>query len=182
MNHERLGIEMDTQAAFEFVGSQVVAVKFSDIAFGVNPTRFDGIEPGTFCRQETGENAHIALLLGFPIVSTDPLLSGAAGVPAGLIPNHRQDPFALGAADFQQPLPHELGLRTIGLSIGEIQVGLARTILKSPKAGQGFGFRVVFGVVALDQLHRLLGFRPGAHGWLRKATEPTLILVNQPPI
>ena len=65
--------------------------------FPMDPFRFNGVEPGTFARQRTVDDADaIGPLLDLPIVLADPVPHGVAAVPRGVIPDQQQRGEALG--------------------------------------------------------------------------------------
>ena len=61
----------------------------------MRPMRFDGIEPGTLGRQQTGNDANAPPSLPyFSIVCAYPIAYRSANVPGGIVPDHEQCLFA----------------------------------------------------------------------------------------
>src|SRR5437763_1903982 len=58
--------------SFQFLSAQN-AVRFGDVAFAMHPLGLNGVEPGTFGGQQTGQDAHaLPSLLHLLIVAADP--------------------------------------------------------------------------------------------------------------
>ena len=84
------GPEMNGQSTFEFTGRQFT-IRLTGFALGMDPARFDRVQPGTFLRQQKSQQARLASLFGGMIVGSDPLTEPLTLMPGGSVPNHDYD-------------------------------------------------------------------------------------------
>src|ERR671919_1466377 len=70
--------------------------------FGMDPARFDGVEPRAFGGQGTGENAHpLASALDRAVVFPNPVFHFLTDVPGGIVP-HQEHAFLPSASSLRQ--------------------------------------------------------------------------------
>jgi hypothetical protein len=110
-------------------------------------------------------------------VTSQPTVQLLTFVPTGSVPADEQDPFALITSHRQQPLQHQDNLIGVGLTFIKIEVASPGVLAHGPITSQGF-VRFIFGRQALDQTIWFSGCLPTGQGWLREATEPTFILIQ----
>src|SRR5258708_10718349 len=158
-------------------------VVLDDVALGMHPFGFDGIEPGALRRQQERQDPHaLARLFDLLIVLAHPGPNGLTLMPGGVIPN--QEP--VGLALFEQALAaplQELGRDGAHWSSGhEPQPGLrAGRLLASSLLPQHtitcqcLGIRVILAPGLLHQAHRLLLPLTSVDLGQRKATPPDFI-------
>ena len=85
-----LSTKIGADATSEFLSSQESGW-LDDSTFAMRPMRFNGIEPGTPGRQETGNDANaMALLPYFSIVRAYPTTHRSTDVPGSIVPDHEQ--------------------------------------------------------------------------------------------
>jgi len=159
-------------------------IRLDDSTFPMSPLRFNRVEPGTFDRQKTNQDADsFSGAFDLAIMFSNPGAHGFAGVPAGIVPNHGQNRFAQ-FLDFLagpiQKLDSNIAYRT---TIHEAQKHfLYSQILGGHPAqqdaitSQGLGIKVIFLFGLLHQSQRLFFFTPTRQVRLRKAAPPSLIL------
>ena len=137
-----------------------VAIRFANPTFGMNPTRFNGIEPGAFERQQMRDQAWLTHLFGGLIVQVDPKPQALAFVPTGIVPDDDYPPFIF-LTRYRQPRDDKYPrLLTIGLTGTEVQSDGFSILPHRANARQGFLWLIVLRFT----LHQPEGFswqRPG---------------------
>ena len=109
----------------------------------MNPTRFNGIEPGAFERQQMGDQAWLTPLFCGLIVPADPRPQALAFVPTGIVPDDDHHPFTFLTRHRQQRDDKHPRLLTIGLPGTEVQSDVFGILPHSAKARQGFLWFIV---------------------------------------
>lgn len=81
---------MSGQSTFEFTGRQF-AIRFTGFSLGMDPARFNRVQPGAFLGQQKSQQARLVSLFGGVIVGFDPLAEPLTLMPGGSVPNHDYD-------------------------------------------------------------------------------------------
>src|SRR5918996_4157 len=158
-------------------------------AFGMDPARFYGVEPGAFGGQEAGQNPYPrSCPFDLTVVLLDPALDLLANVPGGIVPHQEQrfltQSFQLATDPGQERDRHPAD----GTTLHKAQPDLLGWGVSGPPAhqqpitSQGFGVRVILGHRLLYQRQRLASLGPGVHPGASQPAEPTLILEAQGPV
>src|SRR5919106_1664703 len=158
--------------------------------FGMDPARFDGVEPRAFGGQGTGENAHpLASALDRAVVFPNPVFHFLTDVPGGIVPHQEQRLFAQRLQLATNPLQESEGHPTDGATLHKAQPhfllgwgGSGLPAHHKPIAGQGFGARVILGQGLLHQPPRHSSIGPGVQAGLGQPAKPGLILKAQGPV
>src|SRR5947209_361827 len=159
------------------------AIMLDHIPLGMHPFGFNGIQPGTFGRQQERQNANaFTRLLDLLVVLTYPGAHGLTLMPGGIIPD--QEPVRLPFCEqaFTTPLQELGGDGAHRASGHEAQPG-PRTVrlIRSPLlpedaiTGQRFGIGIVLAPGLLHQPYRLVLALPGVHLRQGKATPPDFV-------
>jgi len=159
---------------------------FSNLAFAMEPVRFNGVKPRTLGRQATAHNAHaFTRLLDLGIVSAQPLTYLATGMPRGVIPDQQQGLLASNLQVSATPGQKLGGQAANGPAIHEAQPdflrGLAQARQQQPITGQGFGVAISFRHALFYLSQRPPFLTPGMHAGAGQTTPPGLIFEAQHP-
>src|SRR5829696_2241813 len=156
-----------------------------DLAFAMNPLRFDCIEPRALGRQKARHYPHP----GFATTVFDPAVVGAdpashlmAFVPGGIVPDQKQGLLAPLLEPVAAPLKKLRGYGTNRATIHEPQPGLFKLRQIKPVAGECFGLGIALSSFLLDEADRLCGIRPGMQRRSLEARKPGLVLETQSPL
>src|SRR5512147_1146415 len=90
-----LAVEVSVDMADEF-GFTQEASRFDDRALGMNPARFDPIQPGALNRQLTDHDPHTTDPLGMAVMRPNPTADFLAEMPTGIVPHQQQSLLAIG--------------------------------------------------------------------------------------
>jgi hypothetical protein len=175
-----VSLKIAIYSVYDLCGGQQ-AVGLHDRPLAMDPMRFKGIQPRTFDRQATDQEADASVPLRLPIVGTNPHTDRPANVPGGLVPQQHQDLFPRGG----QPLaePGEKGGRHMAdwTSVDTPQQQGVAVGPQQPIAAQGFGLRVPPGE---DLFHQPQGLPlgPAVQGGVGQPAPPGLIGKAQHPV
>jgi hypothetical protein len=97
----------------------------------MNPTRFDGSEPGALDRQQKRQQTNSAILFGSLVISADPATEPLTLMPAGVIPDNDDHTLSFLARNGQQALQEGPGRFTLGLSFTDLQINGVRIVTNS---------------------------------------------------
>lgn len=175
-----LTVEIGTDPIDEFVFTQE-AVWFDDSPLGVNPMRFEAIQPGTLDGQLTDDDPHAARRLGVSVMSPAPAPDFLAAMPAGIVPHQQQGLLALGFQVLADPLEEGGGDVAYRATIHEAYQNLLSIGTQNPIAGDGLRLGVIFRARHLGKPKRL-AFDPGMQCRLRQPRPPDLIGETQHPV
>src|ERR671914_868878 len=158
--------------------------------FGMDPVRFDGVEPRAFGGQGTGENAHpLASALDRAVVFPNPVFHFLTDVPGGVVPHQERGLLAQHLQLATDPRQESGGHPTDGATLHKAQPhfllgwgGRGLPAHHKPIAGQGFGARVILGQGLLHQPPRHSSIGPGVQAGAGQPAKPTLVLEPQDPV
>src|SRR5947207_2788837 len=165
------------------LASREQSIGFNDSALAMHPLGLDGIEPGTFRREQKGQDAYaFALLLDLLVVLAYPGAHDQALMPGGIIPDQQPGSLALGLQLSTTPVQKLGGNVTDGTSSDKAQPHLISyrilwhaLLPQDPITGHRFGIRIPFLPRLFYQAYGLILTLPGMHARQRKATPPDLI-------
>lgn len=158
-------------------------------ALAVSPLRFNRIEPGTFDGQEADQDTNtLSRSFDSLIVFTDPGAHGFAGVPASIVPDHRQNRLAQFFNFLATPLQKLNGYVTNRSSINETQKHFLKSQIiaghpsqKDAVTSQRFWIGVIFLLGLFHQSQWLSVFTPTRQVRLGKTAPPDFILKTPYP-
>jgi hypothetical protein len=161
--------------------------RFDHGAFPMDPLGLDGVQPGTFTRQPTRDDAHSTpCLLDVAVMRSQPRPHQLAFVPRGIVPHQQQGTLFEGSQPVTAPGQKLERQRTHGLACGKPEPELRRRrgggTQQQAIAGQGLGLGIIFGQRFFHQAQHALARRPGVHGRLRQATPPDFIAKTEHPL
>ena len=164
-------------------------VWFDNTALTMSPLGFNRIEPGALDRQETTQNTNtFSAALDTLIVFSDPCTHSFAGMPASIVPNHRQDRltqnFKLCASPVQEldgDVTHRASIHKAQQHFLNSQFVCFHPTQQDAITGQGFGVRIIFLLDLFHQAQRLLFFAPTRQIRLSKTAPPNFILETPYP-
>jgi hypothetical protein len=143
-------------------------IRLDDSTFPMSPLRFNRVEPGTFDRQKTNQDADsFSGVFDVAIMLSDPGAHGFASVPAGIVPNHGQHRFVqfldFLAGPLQKPDRNIAYWATIHETQEHFfypQIIAGHPTQQNTITSQGLGVRVIFVLGLLHQSQRLFLFTP----------------------
>ncbi len=172
------------------LASRKQPIGFDDVAFAMNPFRFDRVEPGAFGGQKAGQDANaFARVLDLEVVLSDEGSYHFGDVPGSVIPDEEPMTQAFLGQPVTTPvqeLDRDGGNRATR-DKSEPQVishrrSGAAFLPQHPITSQGLGVRVIFLPDLLDQTNRVIPILPGVQGGQSKSGPPDLIEKANRPI
>jgi hypothetical protein len=160
--------------------------RFHHRTFPVPPLGLDRVQPGTFTRQSTRDDAHpTPAVFDAAVVGAQPRLDRLALVPRGMVPHPQHGVLPQVAPAVTAPgqklgreAPDRVPRRT---PPPELFRGGGGGPPQQPRAGQGLGIGIGLGPRFFHHTQRLPSRRPGVQGGLRPATPPDLITTTERP-
>src|SRR5918996_446544 len=190
-NGERLKVrtaKIAIDPLLNFLSCQLT-LRLHDGAFAMHPAWFNWVQPGTFHRQQAGQDADPTFLLGGNVVFFEPTLDPLADVPGGIVPHQQQSPFAQGLQFATDPRQEPSGHPTDWATIDKAQPYFllrhpfrVQPTHQQPVAGQGFGVRVILGHRLLHQPQGVAHLAPGVRPGPGQPAKPGLVLEAQGPV
>src|SRR5215510_152430 len=177
-------VESGTYSLGQFVHGQGT-IRFENTTLGMEPLRFNGIEPGTLDGQRANQQANaLSRTLDLLIMLTDPLSHSLTAMPGGIIPNQGQHMLAEGLDFVAQPGQEILGEGADRPPVHKAQPDLLGFIFAHQEAvtSQRFGLLVRGGFNLLNQAQGLFLLCPGIQLGLLKTTPPRFIFKAQHPV
>jgi hypothetical protein len=141
------------------------ALRLHNGTLGVDPMRFNGVEPGTLDWEQAGQNAYPTLALGRSVMFFDPGLDPLTLVPGGVIPHQQQSLLPLTLQFLADPLKEGDAHLTYGTAIHKPQPYTPGVGTQQPIASQGYRVRVLLLTVFLYQVQRFFRLSPTMEGW-----------------
>ena len=180
---------MSTKALGQ-LSSREQAMWFHDRLVGMDPFRFNGIEPGALRGQEAGQNTNaFAGLFDLVVVFTDPGANHLADMPASMVPDQEPVVLALGSQALTTLLQTLNADGTHGPSGDKAQPDLPtiRLVERSrlPQdaiAGQRLGVGIILEPGLCDEVNWVVFAVPGLHERLGKAAPPHFVQKADGPL
>src|SRR3712207_5031280 len=147
--------EDPTDPVGELISAQQT-VGLYHLPLAVRPLRLDGVQPRTLLGQKTAYDPHsFAAVSDLAVVPSEPSSDLAAYVPAGVVPDEKQNLLASRFEHFATPIKESGRYPTHGSPIHEPQPRLVKLRQIESVAGDGFGLGIVLGDRLLDEAQRL---------------------------
>src|SRR5207302_1570677 len=155
----------------------------------MHPLRLDVVEPGTFGRQEAGDNLNALFTLSpsskhTAVVLSQPIAYFTADMPGGVVPDEHQHPLALSSQTLTHPFQVGNSHMANRSPINEAQPHLLGVVPEQSIAAQRLGIGVVLaGLISIKLLQAqwLPCFSPSVHARLSQTAPPNLIAVANHP-
>src|SRR3972149_6425496 len=153
----------------------------------MDPHRLNWVEPGTFLRQQTAQDAHtLTTPFHLPVMISDPMSHSSTDMPGSMIPDQDQHRFPNSLQFLAAPGEEMLAQKAIGIAFDKTQPDgfipgqlRAYRAYQQAVACQSFGARILFSQGLLHQPQRVIGFSPAIQMGLFQAAPPGFIFETQ---
>src|SRR5215207_886103 len=173
--------EDSTDSVGEFVGAQQT-VGLYNLALAVDPLGLDGVQPRALLWQQAAYDSHsFAALSDLAVMFTEPPPDLFGDVPAGVVPDEKQDLLASRFELFATPMKELCRYGTHGPPVHEPQPRIVEFRQVEPVTGDGFRLGIILGDRLLDEAHRLAFLGPATQGRQGLSAPPALILKTHRP-